>query len=73
VKIILAGNYQQYLEYIEARLLNPNEVRFIGSESDLEGLPDIVEIIRIANWYDNPVHTSMKLEMLEANIRRHCA
>lgn len=72
MKIILAGNYQQYAEYIKEKFLDPNEVRFIGSESDLEGLPDTVEVIKIGSWYDNPAHASMKLEMLEANVKRHC-
>jgi len=69
MKIVLAGNYQQYAEYVEERLLDPNEVRFIGSESDLEGLPDNVELVYVGTWWDNPIHTSMRLRFLKDRIK----
>lgn len=68
IRIVLAGNYLEYHQWLGTNHLAPHEARFIGSEDDLCGLPDSTEIIRIGTWYDNPVHASMRLRQLEERV-----
>jgi hypothetical protein len=77
LRIVLAGNYMQYHQWMRENHLAPHEARFIGQESDLHGLLDSVEIIRIGTWYENPMHYNGRfLELVDrvnARIEREKA
>jgi len=60
----------EYNQWLRQNHLAPHEAHFIGSEDDLRGIPDTVEIIRVGTWYDNPMANSMTLKSLEERIER---
>ena len=71
MRIVLAGTYMEYNQWLRQNHLAPHEAHFIGSEDDLRGIPDSVEIIRIGSWYNNPMHTSMTLRAIEERNARN--
>jgi hypothetical protein len=70
-RIVLAGNYQQYYQWLGQNHLAPHEARFIGSEDDLIGLLDDTEIIQIGTWYDNPMHYNGRFLELVDRVNAH--
>jgi len=50
-KLVMAGNYQQFVQYCQARNLNPRSLTYIGEHSpSWRGRRDTV-LIRTGEWY----------------------
>ena len=58
MKIVIAGNYQQYKEYLKETKQSPKDVRYISSSEQLRGLRN-VKVIRYGTWWKSPVITAV--------------
>ncbi len=52
-KIVIAGNYRQYLHYLRENELSPRDARYCCEVEQLRGLRK-VEIVRYGTWWENP-------------------
>jgi len=53
MKIVLAGNYSQYLNYLRDSGETPRTAKYVSAPEQLEGLQN-VEVIRYGTWWMNP-------------------
>jgi len=54
VKAVIAGNYQEYLDYLRENNLSLKEARYASQSGDLLGFRE-TEIIRTGKWWLNPL------------------
>ena len=54
MKIVIAGNYQQYKEYLRKTNQSPRDAKYIEFPEQLRGLRN-VEIVRYGTWWESPV------------------
>jgi len=52
MKLIIAGNYQQYLHYLQENSETPRTAKYISDSNMLRGLRD-GEIIKYGTYYTN--------------------
>ena len=53
MKIVLAGNYGQYLNYLRESGETPRTAKYVSQSEQLAGLKD-VEVVRYGTWWMNP-------------------
>lgn len=62
--IVIAGNRQQYEQFLSEHQFPPEEARYVYREEQLFGLHN-VEIVKTGDWRENPVADSNQLRILE--------
>jgi len=67
LKVVIAGNYQQYSDYISSQNYITDTI-YVNSECELRGLQN-VEIIKVGEWWKNPIAYSPFLRMLEEKVK----
>jgi len=71
MKIILAPNYQGYLNYIREMRIPKRETRFPQYKEEVMGLVLAKEDIMYApNWDLNPIYTFQFMNFLASRIRK---
>lgn len=53
MKIVIAGNYEQYLQYLKESGYTPRQARYIERPEQLRGLRETIEIVRVGTWRDS--------------------
>ena len=56
-KIVLAGNYHQYLNYLRETGQVPKDAAFVSRSEQIRGLRD-VEVVYYRTWWANPEYRS---------------
>ena len=58
-KLIIAGTYAQYRDWLVKHNANPRAALYIAGEACLRGLdPELVEIVLTGDYSDNPAYQS---------------
>ena len=67
--LVLAGNFQQYRNYVNKNNLSKCRVRYISQPYDIIGLrSERVRLVRVGTFWENPVCNSPELRELEQEI-----
>ena len=53
MKLVVAGNYNQYKHYLRDNNLTPAEAKYIANEGQLMGYTE-AEIILYGSWWESP-------------------
>ena len=53
MKIVIAGNYRQYKDYLRENNLTPQQARYVDMPEKLRGLHG-VEVVKYGEWWLNP-------------------
>jgi hypothetical protein len=64
MKIVIAGNYRQYQNYLRENNLTPQQARYVDTPEKLRGLRD-VEVVRVGEWWLNPCADDDYLEIIQ--------
>lgn len=66
---LFAGNRNEAKEFIRTSTYRPNEIRFIETESDLDGLSSDVEIHMFGSYYERGQQYTALSDQLAERIR----
>ena len=64
MKIVLAGNYGQYLSYLRDTGETPRTAKYVNAPEHLIGLQD-VEVVRHGTWWVNPCAKADLISVVE--------
>ena len=64
MKLVIAGNYQQYKNYLQENKLSSQDAKYISRSEQLRGYRD-VEIVRVGEWWLNPCAYDSYLQVIE--------
>ena len=64
MKIVLAGNYGQYLSYLRDTGETPRTAKYVNAPEHLIGLQD-VEVVRYGTWWVNPCAKADLISVVE--------
>jgi hypothetical protein len=67
MKIVIAGNYHQYKNYLRENNLTPRQARYVDMPEKLRGLRD-VEVVKYGEWWLNPCANDWYLEYVTLPI-----
>jgi hypothetical protein len=67
MKIVIAGNYRQYQDYLRENKLSPREARYVSSPEHLRGLRG-VEVVKYGEWWLNTCANDWCLELVTLPI-----
>ena len=67
--LVIAGNYEQYKDYIKDMGFDNNEYRYISDPDSWRGIHNI-KVHRIGIYYENPAYESISREVDEDWILR---
>ena len=71
MKIVIAGNYRQYKNYLRENNLTPQQAQYIDTPVKLRGLRN-VEVVKYGDWWLNPCANDWYLEYITLqNARCH--
>lgn len=69
MKIVIAGNYRQYQNYLRENNLTPQEAKYVSTPEQLHGLRD-VEVVKVGEWWLNPCADDDYLKIIERPTQR---
>lgn len=69
MKIVIAGNYNQYKNYLRENNLTPQEARYVSTPDVLRGLHN-VEVVKVGEWWLNPCADDDYLKIIERPTQR---
>lgn len=67
MKIVIAGNYRQYKDYLLENNLTPQQARYVDAPEKLRGLRG-VEVVKYGEWWLNPCANDWYLEYVTLPI-----
>ena len=67
--LVLAGNYRQYITW--KRQCPDIQSTYLSTPAQLVGVRPPIELIKVGDYWLNPLYGSAQLEMLEAEIARY--
>ena len=67
MKIVIAGNYRQYKDYLRENNLTPQQARYVDMPEKLRGLRG-VEVVKYGEWWLNPCANDWYLEYVTLPI-----
>lgn len=67
MKIVIAGNYRQYKNYLRENNLTPQQARYVDMPEKLRGLRG-AEVVKYGEWWLNPCANDWYLEYVTLPI-----
>lgn len=67
MRIVIAGNYRQYKDYLRENNLTPQQARYVDTPEKLRGLRG-VEVVKYGEWWLNPCANDWYLELVTLPI-----
>lgn len=69
IKLVIAGNYSEYLSYLADNNISPVQAKYISSLEDLKGVDaSKVEVVYYGSYAVNPVYGTIELFRLRLRI-----
>lgn len=65
MKIVIAGNHNQYVNYLRQNSLSPHEAHYVCRHEHLLGFQN-VEVVRVGEWWLNPCAHDEYLQIISA-------